>query len=122
LIVLILLVIIPSAYDLFGCNDIASKVPNYAVEREKAFSSYGFTRTDSGLVSKDGSVFYGYMRIRQKEALGCVCYSFLNRQLITGYNYSQYILWILRQNRFGFLFLKLIVWVADFLSCLNTVQ
>jgi hypothetical protein len=62
----ILSLIIPSAYDLFGCNEIASKVPNYAVEREKAFSSYGFTRTDSGLVSKDGSVFYGYMRIRQK--------------------------------------------------------
>ena len=59
----ILSLIIPPAYDMFGCNEIASKVPNYAVEREEAFSSYGFTRIDSGLISKDGAVFYGYMRI-----------------------------------------------------------
>ena len=59
----ILSLIIPPAYDMFGCNEIASKVPNYAVEREEAFSSYGFTRIDSGLISKDGLVFYGYMRI-----------------------------------------------------------
>ena len=59
----ILSLIIPPAYDMFGCSSIVSKVPIYAVDREEAFTSYGFARIDSGLISKDGFVFYGYMRI-----------------------------------------------------------
>ena len=56
----ILSVIIPPAYELFDCNEIISKVPIYAVEREKAFLSYGFKRTDTCLVGEDGYAYNGY--------------------------------------------------------------
>ena len=62
----ILSIIIPPAYDMFNCSRISSKVPIYAVEREEAFTSYGFERTDSCLISKDGFAFYGYMTIKRK--------------------------------------------------------
>ena len=46
----ILDIIVPPAYELFECNEIISKVPLYAIERIKAFSEYGFEKTDRLLV------------------------------------------------------------------------
>lgn len=59
----ILSVIIPPAYELFDCNEIISKVPIYAVEREKAFLGYGFKRTDTCLVGENGYAYNGYCMI-----------------------------------------------------------
>lgn len=61
----ILSLIIPSGYEMFGCDRIISKVPIYAVERQEAFSRYGFEKTDSVLVAKDGAAFNGYWIIRK---------------------------------------------------------
>ncbi|RKM61782.1 N-acetyltransferase [Butyrivibrio sp. XB500-5] len=54
----ILEIIIPPAYELFDCDEIISKVPLYAVERAKAFSEYGFEKTDKLLIG--GNDNYGY--------------------------------------------------------------
>ena len=49
---------VPQAYELFDCDEIISKVPLYAVERAKAFSEYGFEKTDKLLIG--GNDNYGY--------------------------------------------------------------
>ena len=42
--------IVPSAYEMFDCEEIISKVPIYAVERAQAFSNYGFEKSEKFLV------------------------------------------------------------------------
>ena len=50
---------------MFNCEKIISKVPIYAVERQEAFRRYGFEKTDSCLVAKDGFAYNGYWIIRK---------------------------------------------------------
>ncbi len=54
----ILALIIPPAYDLFDCTEIISKVPVYAIERQKAYTEYDFVKSDSFLVDSDDHFAY----------------------------------------------------------------
>ena len=63
----ILDIIVPPAYELFECNEIISKVPLYAVERELAFSKYGFTKSDRLMVGTiDHYAYKDYWTITKK--------------------------------------------------------
>ena len=57
----LLKLIIPAGYEMFDVDRIISKVPNYAVDREEAFAGFGFERTDTCLVDKEGFAYRGYM-------------------------------------------------------------
>ena len=64
----ILNIIVPPAYDLFECNEIISKVPLYAIERAKAFSKYGFAKTDRLMVgTMDHYAYKDYWAITKNE-------------------------------------------------------
>ena len=45
---------------MFDCKQVATKVPIYAVERAAAAKAFGFEKTDSLLVAKDGVSYNGY--------------------------------------------------------------
>ena len=63
----ILSLIIPPAFGMFGCEEIISKVPIYAVERAEAFAGYGFTKTSTCLIGgNDGYAYNGYWTLRKK--------------------------------------------------------
>jgi RimJ/RimL family protein N-acetyltransferase len=62
----ILTLFIPSAYELFDCVEIITKVPNYAVERLEAVQKYGFTKSDYLLVgTNDHYAYNGYWILRK---------------------------------------------------------
>ena len=64
----ILDIIVPPAYELFECNEIISKVPLYAIERAKAFSKYGFTKTDRLLVGTlDHYAYKDYWALKNQQ-------------------------------------------------------
>ena len=58
--------IIPLAFEMFYCKQLATKIPLYAVERTAAAQTFGFEKTDKLLVAKDGVAFNGYW-IYKKE-------------------------------------------------------
>lgn len=58
--------IIPSAYELFDCDEIVTKVPIYAVERMEAAKKCGFNITDRLLVgTMDGYAYKDYWTIKR---------------------------------------------------------
>ncbi len=61
----ILSVIIPPAYELFGCDEIATKGPIYAVERIAALEELGFEKTDELLIDKEGNPNSGYWIVKK---------------------------------------------------------
>ena len=56
----IMSLIVPQIFEMFDCKQVATKVPIYAVERAAAAKDFGFEKTDSLLVAKDGVAFNGY--------------------------------------------------------------
>ena len=56
----IMALIVPQIFEMFDCNQVATKVPIYAVERAAAAKTFGFEKTDEFLVAKDGVAFNGY--------------------------------------------------------------
>ncbi len=62
----IISLIVPPAYELFECNEIITKVPDYAVERIQAVHRFGFTKSEDFLIgTHDGYAYNGYWK-RQK--------------------------------------------------------
>jgi RimJ/RimL family protein N-acetyltransferase len=63
----ILKLYMPSAYELFDCTEIITKVPNYAVERLDAVQKYGFIKSDSFMVgTNDHYAYNGYWTVRKQ--------------------------------------------------------
>lgn len=62
----IMLLIVPHILEMFDCKQVVTKVPVYAVERMAAARAFGFKKTDSLLVAKNGVAFNGYW-IYKKE-------------------------------------------------------
>ena len=56
----IMSLIVPHIFEMFDCKQVVTKVPVYAVERKAAAEAFGFEKTDSLLVAKDGVAFNGY--------------------------------------------------------------
>ena len=56
----IMSLIIPHAFEMFDCKQLATKIPLYAVERAAAAQALGFEKTDKLLLAKDGVAFNGY--------------------------------------------------------------
>lgn len=57
----ILSLVLETAYDLFDCNEIITKVPIYAVERIAAVKALGFEKSGEYLVGQqDGYAYNGY--------------------------------------------------------------
>ena len=56
----IMSLIVPHIFEMFDCQQVVTKVPIYAVERKAAAEAFGFEKTDSLLVAKDGVAFNGY--------------------------------------------------------------
>ena len=62
----ILSLIVPPAFELFDCNEIITKVPNYAVERIQAVQKFGFTVSEHFLIgTHDGYAYKGYRKIQK---------------------------------------------------------
>ena len=49
---------IPSAYELFDCNEIITKVPVYAIERINAANKYGFKKSERLLLGTNDHYAY----------------------------------------------------------------
>jgi hypothetical protein len=63
----ILKLFVPTAYDLFDCVEIITKVPNYAVERLDAVQKVGFIKSDCLLVgTNDHYAYNGYWILRKQ--------------------------------------------------------
>jgi RimJ/RimL family protein N-acetyltransferase len=63
----ILKIFMPSAYELFDCAEIITKVPIYAVERLDAVQKYGFSKSDHLLVgTNDHYAYNGYWIIKKQ--------------------------------------------------------
>ena len=59
---------IPSAYELFDCNEIITKVPVYAVERINAANNCGFTKSEKLLIgTNDHYAYNGYWVIENNR-------------------------------------------------------
>lgn len=56
----ILQLIIEPSYSLFNCDKIASKIPQAADERIRAFTRLGFHHTDEELIGHDGTKYNSY--------------------------------------------------------------
>ena len=56
----IVALITPYLTGMLGCSGIITKVPIYAVEREKAVRNAGFARSEHFLIGKTGYVYDGY--------------------------------------------------------------
>ena len=57
--------IVPSAFDLFECKEIITKVPIYAVERTEAVKRAGFEKSDQFLIgTTDGYAYKDYWTLR----------------------------------------------------------
>ena len=61
---------IPSAYELFDCNEIITKIPVYAVERINAAQSFGFTKSEKLLIgTNDHYAYNNYWTINKDISL-----------------------------------------------------
>ena len=59
-------IIIPPAYELFGCDEIITKIPVYAVERAAAAAEFGWKESKALMISQDdGFAYNGYWTIRK---------------------------------------------------------
>lgn len=57
----IISVIVPPSFELFGCDKIITKAPNYAVERIAAVEKFGFKKSKNLMVgTSDGYAYNGY--------------------------------------------------------------
>ena len=62
----IMSLIVPPAFELFDCNEIITKVPNYAVERIRAVQRFGFTKSEEFLIgTHDRYAYNGYWKIQK---------------------------------------------------------
>ena len=50
--------IVPPAYDLFDTDKIITKVPMYAIERQKAFEKSGFTKSEEFMIGTNDKYAY----------------------------------------------------------------
>jgi hypothetical protein len=63
----VIILFVLSAYDLFDCVEIITKVPNYAVERLDAVQKVGFIKSDCLLVgTNDHYAYNGYWILRKQ--------------------------------------------------------
>jgi RimJ/RimL family protein N-acetyltransferase len=62
----IMSLIVPPIFEMFDCKQVVTKVPIYAVERKAAAEAFGFEKTDSLLLAKDGVAFNGYWIFKNK--------------------------------------------------------
>ena len=63
----ILRLFVPDAYQLFDCKDIITKVPLYAVDRIEAVKIYGFSKSESLLIgTNDHYAYKGYWIIKNE--------------------------------------------------------
>lgn len=63
----ILSLFIPSAYGLFDCNEIITKVPVYAVERLESVRNCGFVKSEKLLIgTNDHYAYNGYWTVRKQ--------------------------------------------------------
>ncbi len=60
----ILSLIVPPAFDLFGCKMIATKIPPFAVSRKTAAEALGFTASSEKLIGGDDGREYGDYFVR----------------------------------------------------------
>ena len=57
----ILSLIVPPAYELFGCEMVATKIPSYAHARKEAAEKLGFVKSGENLVGgDDGKIYTDY--------------------------------------------------------------
>lgn len=57
---------IPTAYELFDCSEIITKIPIYAIERADAAQKYGFSKSDCYLIgTNDHYAYNGYWTINK---------------------------------------------------------
>ena len=50
--------IVPPAYDLFDTDKIITKVPMYAIERQKGFEKSGFTKSEEFMIGTNDKYAY----------------------------------------------------------------
>jgi hypothetical protein len=62
----ILSLIVPPAYDLFGCDKVATKANPAASQRINALVKFGFKDTDEKLIGHDGTKYGGYYAITKR--------------------------------------------------------
>lgn len=61
----ILPLFIPSAFDLFNCQMIATKIPSFASERKMAVSRLNFVATEETLIGHDKTIYTDYFVVRK---------------------------------------------------------
>lgn len=61
----ILSLIIPSAFHLFDCQFIATKVPPLASERKLAIARLGFLASEEKLIGHDGTIYADYYVLQE---------------------------------------------------------
>lgn len=55
--------IVPPTFELFGCKQIITKAPVYAIERISAIQRLGFQKSEHYLIGKTGYAYDGYWSI-----------------------------------------------------------
>ena len=64
-------IFVPSAYELFDCDEIISKIPVYAIERIEAAEKCGFKKSDSFLIgTNDHYAYKDYWTVNRKGTAG----------------------------------------------------
>lgn len=63
----ILSLVVPPAYELFGCKGIVTKAVPQAVERRAALGKYGFEENFNKLVGEGGTEYSDYYTVYQKS-------------------------------------------------------
>lgn len=51
---------LPQVFDLFYCDKVATKIPDFAHERRKALEKLGFEKRSEPLIGNEGEEYYGY--------------------------------------------------------------
>lgn len=65
----ILSLIIPSAFELFQCQMIATKIPAFALERKSAASRLGFSVSMEKLIGHDKKIYTEYYVLQKSDML-----------------------------------------------------
>lgn len=62
----VLSLIFPSTYELFHCEEVITKIPNYAIERTIAATKFGFKQSEKLLIgTMDGYAYKDYWSIKR---------------------------------------------------------
>lgn len=62
----IISIIVPPAFEMFGVDEIITKIPVYAVERMNAFRKFGFCKSEYFMVgTHDGYAYKDYWTLRK---------------------------------------------------------